>query len=289
MAYENFIPQVWNEAIQRELEGTYVFVEDCNRKYEGDVKKMGDSVRILGTGRPTIRTISRYDDLDYNKKSNAGDDIEGPEEVQGNDQVMYINNISYFNYMIGDVDRAQAVGGVMDALSKETSEALADTVDAYVAGFAVDEEVEKVNTSAVQVTKDNVLDLLDTALEKLYEKDVKPSTYIVATVSPRFFTLFRRAYTTKSTDNDDYLKNGRVARYNNLVIKMSNNVKKTDDGATDNIMIRTQRAIAFAQPLTHTEAYRPEKKFADAVKGFILYDAKVVRPAEIVNLNVKYA
>lgn len=289
MAYENFIPQVWNEAIQRDLEGTYVFVEDCNRQYEGDVKKMGDSVRILGTGRPTIRTISRYDDLDSDKKSNAGDDIEGPEEVQGNDQVMYINNISYFNYMIGDIDKAQAVGGVMDALSKETSEALADKVDAYVAGFAVDEQVEKVNTTAVQVTKDNVLDLLDTALEKLYENDVKPSTYIVATVSPRFYTLFRRAYTGKSTDNDDYLKNGRVARYNNLVIKMSNNVKKTDDDTTDNIMIRTKRAIAFAQPLTHTEAYRPEKKFADAVKGFILYDAKVVRPDEIVNLNVKYA
>jgi hypothetical protein len=289
MAYENFIPQIWNEAIERELEGTYVFVEDCNRKYEGDVKKMGDSVRILGTGRPTIRTISRYDDLNSDKKSNAGDDIEGPEEVQGNDQVMYINNISYFNYMIGDVDRAQAVGGVMDALSKETSEALADTVDAYVAGFAVDEQVEKVNTTAVQVTKDNVLDLLDTALEKLYENDVKPSTYIVATVSPRFYTLFRRAYTVKSTDNDEYLKNGRVARYNNLVIKMSNNVKKSEDGATDNIMIRTKRAIAFAQPITHSEAYRPEAKFADAVKGFILYDAKVVRSAEIVNLNVKYA
>ena len=289
MAYENFIPQIWNEAIERELEGAYVFVEDCNRKYEGDVKEMGDSVRILGTGRPTIRTISRYDNIDTDKTSNAGKDIADPEEVQGKDDVMYINRISYFNYMIGDVDRAQSVNGVMDALSKETSEALADEVDTYVAGFAVDAEVEKVNSSAVKVTKDNVLDLLDTALEKLYENNVKPSTYIVATVSPRFYTLFRRAYTVKSTDNDEYLKNGRVARYNNLVIKMSNNVKKTDDGATDNIMVRTQRAIAFAQPLTHTEAYRPEKKFADAVKGFILYDAKVVRPDEIVNLNVTYA
>jgi hypothetical protein len=54
-------------------------------------------------------------------------------------------------------------------------------------------------------------------------------------------------------------------------------------------MIRAKRAIAFAQPLTHTEAYRPEKKFADAVKGFILYGAKVVRPKEIININVKYA
>ena len=54
-------------------------------------------------------------------------------------------------------------------------------------------------------------------------------------------------------------------------------------------MIRTQRAIGLAKPLTHTEAYRPEKKFADAVKGFILFDAKVVRPKEIININVKYA
>ena len=59
MAYENFIPTVWNEAIQRELEGTYVFVEDCNRQFEGDVKKQGDSVRILGVGKPTIRTLAR--------------------------------------------------------------------------------------------------------------------------------------------------------------------------------------------------------------------------------------
>ena len=77
--------------------------------------------------------------------------------------------------------------------------------------------------------------------------------------------------------------------YGKVIVKMSNNVKKTDDGATDNIMIRTQRAIAFAKPLTHTEPYRPEKKFADAVKGFILFDAKVVRPKEIYNINVKYA
>lgn len=77
--------------------------------------------------------------------------------------------------------------------------------------------------------------------------------------------------------------------YGKVVIKLSNNVKKTDDGGTDNIMIRTQRAVAFAKPLTHTEPYRPEKKFADAVKGFILFDAKVVRPKEIYNINVKYA
>lgn len=287
MAYENFIPTVWNEAIQRELEGTYVFVEDCNRQFEGDVKKQGDSVRILGVGKPTIRTLAR---------SSASNDIVGPEEIEDASATMYINQISYFNYMVGDVDRAQAVNGLMDALSKETSEALADEVDAYVANFAIDPTVAKLYTAAQKIvsgtagtSEKNVLDVLDEAIQKLYENDVKNSTEVVVTVSPRFYTLFKRAYIKADTDNSAMLKNGKVSMYGNVTVKMSNNVAKTESGGTDNIMIRTKRAIAFAQPLTHTEAYRPEAKFADAVKGFILYDAKVVRPKEIININVKYA
>ena len=56
MAYQNFIPTVWAEAINRDLEKALVFAEGCNRQYEGEVKKMGDTVRILGVGKPTITT-----------------------------------------------------------------------------------------------------------------------------------------------------------------------------------------------------------------------------------------
>ena len=48
MAYQNFIPTVWAEAINRELEKALVYAEGCNRQYEGEVKAMGDTVRILG-------------------------------------------------------------------------------------------------------------------------------------------------------------------------------------------------------------------------------------------------
>ena len=280
MAYTNFIPSVWNEGINRELERLCVFVEDCNRQYEGSVKKKGESVTILGVGKPTIKSLA---------KANRNNDIDAPEEIEDTSVIMYINQIRYFNYMVGDIDKAQAVNGVMDALEQETSEGLADEVDKYVASFAVDSSVAKLNASPTTVTKDNILSTLDLAIQKLYENDVKATTKIVVTISPRFYTLFKQAYIDKDTDNSEMLKNGRVAKYGNVVVKMSNNVHKTDSGATDNIMIRTQRAIAFAKPLTHTEPYRPEKKFADAVKGFILFDAKVVRPKEVININVKYA
>ena len=280
MAYANFIPSVWNEGINRELERLCVFVEDCNRQYEGSVKKKGESVTILGVGKPTIKSLA---------KANRNNDIDAPEEIEDTSVIMYINQIRYFNYMVGDIDKAQAVNGVMDALEQETSEGLADEVDKYVASFAVDSSVAKLNASPATVAKDNILSTLDLAIQKLYENDVKATTKIVVTISPRFYTLFKQAYIDKDTDNSEMLKNGRVAKYGNVVVKMSNNVHKTDSGATDNIMIRTQRAIAFAKPLTHTEPYRPEKKFADAVKGFILFDAKVVRPKEVININVKYA
>jgi L-fucose mutarotase/ribose pyranase (RbsD/FucU family) len=288
MAYEKFIPTIWNETINRELERLCVFAEDCNRQYEGDVKEMGDQVRILGIGSPTITDIT----IDRVTAKNSNADIAAPEEVAETSITLVIDHMSYFNYMVGDIDKAQAVNGILEALSEETSEKLANKVDTFIASLAVDSSVPKLTTAATTITADNILDTLDSAIQKLYENDVATSTEIVVTVSPRFYTLFKKAYITKDTDNSKMLENGKVAKYGNVTVKMSNNVHKTKttaDGDTDNIMIRTKRAIAYAQPLTHTEPYRPEKKFADAVKGFILYGAKVVRPKEIVNINVKYA
>ena len=288
MAYEKFIPQLWSESINRELDRVCVFAEDCNRQYEGTVAKKGDTVHILGIGKPTIHTLER---------SNASGNIEGAEEVADNSIALKVDQIRYFNYKVGDIDKYQAVGGLMDALSAETAEGLANEIDKYIANFAIfagDEEVAavpKLNVSAaVKVTKDNVLTMLDDAIQMLQENDVNVNAgNVVVTVSPRFYKLFKQAYLDKHTDNTVELKNGKVAMYGNVTVKLSNNVCKTDDGATDNIMIRTKRAIAFVNPLTHTEAYRPENSFADAVKGYELFAGKVVRPKEIININVKYA
>ena len=279
MAYSNFIPSVWAESINRELERACVFVEDCNRQYEGLVSKKGDSVHILGVGKPTIKSLER---------ANASDTIDPAEEIQDTSTILNIQQIRYFNYKVGDIDKAQAVGGLMDTLSEETSEALANEMDKYIANMATDESVSALYDSAKQVTKDNVLSVIDDAIEKLQENDVPMSSGITITVSPRFYKLFKQAYVGKDTANSEMLKNGRVAMYGNVTVKLSNNVAKTSDGLDDNIMIRTKRAIAFVNPLTHTEAYRPESSFADAVKGYVLFDGKVVRPKEIINIKVTY-
>ena len=277
MAYENFIPSVWSEAINRGLERACVFVQDCNRQYEGDVSEMGDSVHILGVGKPSIKTLDR---------ANASGAIDAAEEVADSSVILNVNQIRYFNYKVGDIDKAQAVGGLMDALSEETSEGIANTMDKFVAELV--KEAPKLYSEATVVTKDNVLDILDDAIEKLQENDVNLTSGVSVTISPKFYKLFKKAYISADTNNSDFLKNGIVTRYGSVLIRMSNNVAKNDDGS-EGIMIRTKRAVAFVNPLTHTEAYRPENSFADAVKGFVLFDGKIVRPEEILNINVKYA
>lgn len=275
MSYRNFSPKIWAKQINRELERAMVFAEDCNRQYEGDVRQMGDTVKVLGVGKPTIT-----------KQVGGSIVLKDPEAVEDTSVDMVINRVAYFNYLVDDIDRRQAVGGLMDALSAESSEGTANAMDEDIAALAGTVDAPKVFKSTTAITVDNILKQIDLGVQKLMENDVKPETKIVITVPPWFKTILRQAYVQLDTNNSAMLKNGRVGQYDNVIVKMSNNCNRNSDNG-HNIMLRTQRAVAFANPLTHVEPYRPEKRFADAVKGFVLYGTKIVRPKELVVLNVK--
>ena len=198
MAYENFIPTVWAEAINRELEKALVYAEGCNRQYDGEVKAMGDTVRILGVGRPTITTTT-----------DKAITLSAPESVEDSSVTLAVRQISYFNYKVDDIDKRQAVGGVMEALNKEATYGLADEMDKHIAGMAATREAVKYAASATAITKDNVLGEIDKALEKLYGNNVRPNGKIMMEVPPWFYMRLKQAYTALDTDNSKMLENGR--------------------------------------------------------------------------------
>lgn len=288
MAYKNFQPVVWSAEIERELERMCVFAEDCNRKFEGDVENHGDSVKILGVGKPTITVVA---------KGQRRASMPERETIDDTSVIMYINQMAIFNYEIEDIDKAQMKGDIKTALNEETSAGVACAIDKHVAEIAVGSEVSKLfgatpKTLVSGIAGDgqiNILTMLDVAAQKLYENDV-PTTgeQIVATLPPGAHRLFKEAYRTVDTNNHELMKNGKVGMYNGMIIKMSNNVHKTalGDNVVEHISIRTRKAVALAIAKTHTEAYRPEEGFADAVKGYTLYQAQVVRPKEAVDANV---
>ena len=276
MAYKKFIPEIWSEQYNRELEKALVFAEDCNRQYEGEVKQAGDTVRILGVGRPTISTTTTATDLILPDAENVADTSIS----------MKIDQVAYYNFKVGDIDKAQSVAnGPMDALMAESAYGVADKMDQYIAKLAADTRADKLDATSTQITKANILNYVDKGLKKLYENNVSRNSKITMTVSPWFYTLMKQAYVDLDKNNSNMIENGKVGRYGNVIVKMSNNVHTV--GADSLIMLRTDKAIAFANPLTHVEAYRPGKAFADAVKGFVLYGGTIARPKEMVVLNCK--
>ena len=279
MAYQNFKANIWETKIEEDLEREHVFVTDCNRNYEGKVKGLGDSVTIKGAGQITLRT--------------GADGVQpaftAPENVEGTNQIMTIKHWVDFNFMVGDIDKEQGAGGAIGIYTKQASEKIANAHDMLVASMAADPLAVYDNSSAVQITKANVLETIDNGIQKLWEKDVPSNEKLTLVVSPRFYMILKQNYMALDTDNSEMIKRGAVAMYGNVDIKLSNNVYTTNSGAQDKIMLRTSRAIAFANPLTKTEAYRPDAYMADAVRGVSLFDAKLVRPKEMIVLNCKYA
>jgi len=271
MSYSNFIPNVWSAEINRELRRLCVFADGTHQKIANKISNRGESVTFVGIGKPTIHTIT---------KAQRNASISAAEEIEDTSLIMPINTISYFNYKVGDIDKAQAQGNILSAIKGETNEGLANQIDKYIAKLAVAADAKLLSGSATSVTSLNAMQTLDAALEVLYKNDVAKNAYIEAIVTPYFYIALKQQYQNLDTNNSGILRNGIVGKYGNVVIKMSNNVH--NDGTNDFIMVRTKRAIGYAKPITHTEAYRPESGFADAVKGFILYDAKIIRPNEMV-------
>ena len=280
MSYANFKAKIWSKAIDKELERAFVFADGTNQQYSGEIKGLGDTVRILGVGKPTV---TEHDLID-------GDiTLSTPEKVSDTSVSLVVDKASYFNYAVGDIDKAQGAGKVMATLNDEASQEVANKIDQYIANL-VHPDYNTIGVQAfgaTQVSSANILSTMDAVQAKLYENDVNPATEVEMIVPPSIYMLFRQAYQAKDTDNSEYLTNGKVARYGNMTIKMSNNVAHKTVSSKEHyyIQVRTKRAIALAMSEAHTEAYRPESSFSDAVKGFKLYGGKIVRPKELVMLE----
>ena len=280
MAFDNFKAKIWSKAIDRELERAFVFADGTNQQYSGEIKGLGDTVRILGIGKPTV---TEHDLI------NGDITLSTPEKVSDTSVSLVVDKAAYFNYGVGDIDKAQGAGNVMAALNEEASQEVANKIDQHIANLVHPDKasyIEAVKYTKTQITNANVMSTFDAVQAMLYANDVSPATEVEIILPPWLYMVFRQAYQNKDTDNSEYLTNGKVAKYGNMTIKMSNNVAVKNDGTRDvyYVQVRTKRAIAFAASEAHTEAYRPEASFTDAVKGFKLYGAKIVRNKELIVL-----
>jgi len=265
MSFANFKPTIWSHFIQTELEKKCKLVDDCNRQFEGEAR-LGSRVKILGAAAPDI--------FDYDSAVGMTE----PQTLDGTSVMLDIDQAKAFNFMVDDLDRLQASPELMPVVLEEAGRKMAVARDSFVASLAKDSLYASESTKVT--TADQAKKLVDQALLTLRENDVDVADNVTITVSPFFYQLFRDALTDLKTNNDELIAKGVVGMYDCARVILSNNLY--NDGTDDYMMVRTNKAIAFASAIDETEAYRPEKFFSDAVKGLNVYGGKLVRPKELV-------
>ncbi len=278
MSLENFIPTVWSARLLDNLRKALVYGQPgvVNRDYEGDISQAGDTVRINAIGAVTIS--------DYSKNTDLGT----PEALQDAGTLLVINQAKSFNFQIDDVDRAQQKPKVMDAAMREAAYALGDAADQYIAGLWTQVDAANLQgevgagvTIGYGAGETNPYIALLQMATDLDEANV-PRAGRWAIVPPWFhgyLLMDDRFVGNGAPAADTRLLNGQVGRAAGFDIMISNNVPYAAGPVEYKILAGTSAAMAYVEQINKVEAYRPEKRFADAVKGLHLYGAKVVRPS----------
>jgi N4-gp56 family major capsid protein len=275
MSIANFIPAIWSARLLDNLNNYHVYgqLAVVNKDYEGEVSDMGDTVKINSIGAVTISPYTK------------NQEIVAAEALSTNLTTLTIDQGHTFNFFVDDVEKAQAAGNPIDAAMGEAGSGLSDKADVFIAGLntgaAVANLIGNDTTPKTDVTKDSAYDYIVDLGTKLDESNI-PSLGRYCIVPPWFFGLLQKD--ARFTKDPNVLYNGYIGDVAGMRVFKSNNVPNTT-GAKYKIIAGYPGAITFVEQIIKVEAYRPEKRFADGVKGLYVFGAKLIRPTGIAVLT----
>lgn len=284
MSVDGFIPSIWSGNILSAVRKAQVFTQPgvINRDYEGEIRSAGDRVKVGAIGDVTINSFTK------------NTDINAPEALTDAQQTLVIDQGKYFNFQVDDVDKAQVRPQLMTEAMARAGYRMRDQEDQYVASLYTD--VPSGNTQGSSGSPKTDLGTAGKAYEYLVQFGIDldetntPSDGRWAIVPPWFYgklLLDDRFVKAGTPATDAVLRNAIVGEAAGFTILKSNNV--SNNGTTYRILAGHPMAWSFAEQIAEVVAYKPERRFADAVKGLLLYGAKVMRPDQLAVLYANVA
>jgi hypothetical protein len=265
MALDVFIPEIWSARLLAHLDKKHVYAKLVNREYEGEIRNVGDTVRINQIGNVTVK--------DYTKNTA----IQAPDTLTGTQLTLTLDQAKYFNFAVDDIEAAQANVKLIDKAMQRAAYALADTTDQYIAslvsqaGITIDDGTG--GAIVVDGTNVKAYDLLVDIAVQLEENNV-PAANRWIVIPPWFMGQLLKDDRLMRVDYKSMIETGEVPGIVGLKVFVSNNVP--ENAGEYSAMAGIPEAIAYVEKVIKMEAYRPDDRFADAVKGLLVYGAKVL-------------
>lgn len=276
MTMANFIPIVWASRMLLDFREIAIGANLVNREYEGEARS-GNTVRV--------NTGTAIDIKDYKTgvKLDADDNpiprTTAPDKVASTKIDLLIDQEKSFDFLIDDIDRAQAAGS-MQPYTQSAAEGMAEDADQHI--FASISGTNAHLTASNVTTGDGAHDIVRN-LRKALNKNRAPQGQRVLVVNAEFEGLLLSA-SSKLTDVDRSgspagLREASLGRLLGFDVYTSENLPVTDKPQA---LAWYRPSFAYVSQIEKMEPMRDQDSFSDRLRGLHVYGSKAVRPAGIV-------
>jgi hypothetical protein len=277
----NFIPEIWSGKLIENFYDATVLAAISNTNYEGEIRRMGDTVNIRTTPEITIKSYVKGQTLS----------VENPDKPKIQ---LVIDKGEYFACIEDDVDKVQSDVNMMDTWSKDASERMKIKIDQRVLTDILP-DISALNKGAtagritgnidlgttgspIAITKSNVLDYI-VDLGTVLDEANAPEGERFLVIPAKMAGMIKKSDLKDASltgDSVSVLRNGRLGMIDRFTLYMSHNLSVTS--GKFNIIAGHKMGFTFASQMTEMESLRAESTFGNVIRGLQVYGYKVVKP-----------
>lgn len=275
MSISHFIPEVWSASILETFRNKAVLTGLANREYEGDLKA-GNTVHIPGI--VDIR-VKDYKTGVVEKNGHLVARTTAPDEVSDTGIEITVDQEKSFDFIVDDIDAAQANQAVMDKYSESAAAGLVEDAESFLTTMTLTGGTAAAGLTA-PTNWETAYDVVRGLRRRLTSAKV-PQTDRTLLVNAAFeefllsdaskLVAFDKSNTTEGLREAVI---GRLLGFDVVVSPWIDDSKPTAAGIYN-------PALAFVSQVNKTESMRAENKFADRVRGLHVYGGKITRPTAV--------
>lgn len=268
------IDKLISTKVLKELENNLIAKRICTLDTGSQIKKKGDQVTFTGLADPTVQ--------DYTGTINY-------EELEDQGITMKIEKTKYVAFKIDDIEAFRSSIDVKGTQVERSGYKLKDQADKYVLALAEDTSITN-RVDGTGISEDNALQLLAKVRRKLDEANV-PHGQAFLVIDPMVKEKLELAGIKFGINEGMKGFEGGLewADYLGMKLFVSNNVKVTGEGK-HLCMAGSFNAIVYADQILKSRFIADaENAFEGLYSALHVYDAKVIKPAEVVVLEATEA
>lgn len=279
MSVTGFIPKIWSASILRGFERVSVFASVLSREFSGEIRNVGDTVKVPMVGAVSVRDYQKRVPITY-------------DDISGSTLDITVDQAKYFGLRVEDIEAHQSAPDFLDGATKNAAYALRDTVDKYSAEILASGAATKLYEDSpfilsLPTTKNNddVNISLFTELAKELDQLNVPRADRFCIIHPALVEALSLSVIKSGQPNETPISEGFIFRCAGFNILMSNNLP-TDTDENTTIIAGTRSAATHIMQIEKMETLRDPEQFGDLIRGLAVYTSKVLLPQGIVTAQV---